>query len=99
MADGFPIEDQLKVSDNIEEIVDKTFAQVDTNKNGFIDEKELGQMLHACAQEMGIPSPPKEEVKAVLQKLDRNNDNQLSRDEFRALVVRLYEQSEQMKGK
>jgi len=99
MADGFPKEDELKVSNNIEEIVDKTFAQVDTNKNGFIDEKELGQMLNACASEIGIPNPPQEEVHAVLQKLDRNNDNQLSRDEFRALVVRLYEQSEKMKGK
>ena len=92
-------QENLNDSATINKIVDNTFKQVDLDKNGSINEYELGKMLKACAIEIGIPEPPIEEIKAVFETLDINKDKKLSKEEFRVLVERLVDYCKKLQTK
>ena len=59
--------------------VDKYFAGLDSNKDGFIDQAELCTAL----QSHGIPCCPAL-IKSIISKMDDNSDGKISIDEFKA---------------
>lgn len=56
------------------------FSQVDTDGNGFITESELGEALKTC----GI-SLPAYKVRDIISEFDRNNDGNISLEEFKSV--------------
>ncbi|KAF6728851.1 Plastin-3 [Oryzias melastigma] len=73
-----------KITKEEEEEMREIFGKIDLNSNGFISDYELGELL----KEAGHPIPGYK-VREILQELDRNRDNQISFDEFLAIVKEL----------
>lgn len=57
------------------------FGKIDLNGNGFISDYELHDLL----KEAGRPLPGYK-VREIIQKLDRNNDNKISFEEFLSII-------------
>uniref|UniRef100_A0A8C6MHE8 Plastin-3 n=1 Tax=Nothobranchius furzeri TaxID=105023 RepID=A0A8C6MHE8_NOTFU len=66
-----------KITREEEEEMREIFEKIDLDKNGFICDYELGELL----REAGHPLPGFK-VRDTLQKLDRNHDDKISFDEF-----------------
>ncbi|XP_043997232.1 plastin-3-like [Gambusia affinis] len=60
------------------------FDSIDLDKNGFISDNELGELL----TQSGHPQPGYM-IREILQKLDRNKDNKISFEEFLSIVKEL----------
>ncbi|KAF7205972.1 plastin-3 [Nothobranchius furzeri] len=73
-----------KITREEEEEMREIFEKIDLDKNGFICDYELGELL----REAGHPLPGFK-VRDTLQKLDRNHDDKISFDEFLALIKEL----------
>uniref|UniRef100_A0A8C6NYJ2 Plastin-3 n=1 Tax=Nothobranchius furzeri TaxID=105023 RepID=A0A8C6NYJ2_NOTFU len=69
-----------KITREEEEEMREIFEKIDLDKNGFICDYELGELL----REAGHPLPGFK-VRDTLQKLDRNHDDKISFDEFLAV--------------
>ncbi|KAI0989843.1 hypothetical protein GJ496_002156 [Pomphorhynchus laevis] len=70
-------EDKLKLA----------FDIYDINKNGFVDKKEMSKILTAIYDLMGVEdrsgtNDPKKRVDLVMNSLDKNHDQKISREEF-----------------
>jgi len=64
---------------NMKGNVQETFNKIDADSSGFIDVKELDQLL----KELNIPHKP-EDVKIALKEIDSDNDKTISLSEFEA---------------
>ena len=62
------------------------FTKYDSDKNNFIDLKELRNLLNDTAKEIGIPIPNEEDVGKVMVDTDKNEDKKISIEEF----IKLY---------
>ena len=67
-------------------MVDKTFADADLDKSGFVERAELAILLKSIHATMNIPAPTEEEINNELKRLDLNKDGKISKEEFRTLV-------------
>jgi Ca2+-binding EF-hand superfamily protein len=72
---------------DIREKLQMAFTMYDINKNGSIDRKEMEKIIEAIYDLLGEENrrgdnSPTERVKKIMSKLDKNNDGQLSSDEF-----------------
>jgi Ca2+-binding EF-hand superfamily protein len=74
----------------LDTIVGPMFDEFDANKNGFLEEKEITQLVGRVCETLKIPLPSNEEI---LARFDKNNDNKLSRNEFKDLVMELSKQA------
>ena len=70
-------------------IVDKTFQEADINSNGFVEKKELGVLLKKIRENLGFPPPTEKDIKNEMERLDKNKDGKISKEEFRVLVKEL----------
>lgn len=50
---------------------------MDTSGDGYLDKKELRELLNRCGQKL-----PEEDLNKILQEADKNRDNKISFDEF-----------------
>ncbi|XP_068456971.1 plastin-3-like [Clinocottus analis] len=73
-----------KITKEEMEEMKEMFEKIDLDKNGYIVDYELHELL----KEAGRPLPGYK-VREIIQKLDRNKDNQISFDEFLAIVQEL----------
>ncbi|RVE63685.1 hypothetical protein OJAV_G00138460 [Oryzias javanicus] len=73
-----------KITKEEEEEMREIFEKIDLNSNGFISDYELGELLKEAGHAL-----PGYKVREILQELDRNRDNQISFDEFLAIVKEL----------
>lgn len=98
MAEVDNKEDEINLEDPqyVDQTITKIFQETDKDKNGYIDESELEAMLINVANELGNKQPSKQEVREVLKFLDKNDDNQLSLDEFKILALRLLQYSKKI---
>lgn len=71
----------------LELVAKLAFAQIDTDKNGFIDRRELEALMKKVAQDCRIPIPNSSDVEDAMKAMDTNGDGQLSFDEFKVLVI------------
>ena len=67
-------------------MVDKTFADADLDKSGFVERAELAILLKSIHATLNIPAPTEEEINNELKRLDLNKDGKISNEEFRSLV-------------
>ena len=67
-------------------MVDKTFADADLDKSGFVERAELAILLKIIHATLNIPAPTEEEINNELKRLDLNKDGKISKEEFRTLV-------------
>jgi Ca2+-binding EF-hand superfamily protein len=54
------------------------FAELDADKNGFLDEVEIGQ----AAERLGFPFKSPAELRAAFSKLDTDGDGRVREEEF-----------------
>ena len=83
------IGDLLKNQDQVKKICKAAFDEVDTDKSGNIDQKELGILMTKISAEAKIDPPTESDVAEAMQALDTNKDGQISLDEFSVLVVEI----------
>ena len=69
-----------------EPMLNKTFSEADINKNGYIEKFELANFLKSIYRAICLPPPADTEIEKELKRLDRNDDNKISKEEFRILV-------------
>ena len=67
-------------------MVDSTFANVDLNKNSFIERNGLAILLRNIYGTLGLNPPEEKEIDDELKRLDINKDHKLSKEEFKTLV-------------
>ena len=70
----------------LDEMVETTFKNADLNKNSFIDRNELSMLLKNVYGTLGLSPPKEKEIDDELKRLDKNNDNKISQEEFKVLV-------------
>ena len=51
-------------------MVDKTFADADLDKSGFVERAELAILLKSIHATLNIPAPTEEEINNELKRLD-----------------------------
>ncbi|XP_029029699.1 plastin-3 [Betta splendens] len=73
-----------KITKDEMEEMREIFAKIDLDKNGFISDYELNELL----REAGHPLPGYM-VREIILKLDRDHDNRISFDEFLSIVQEL----------
>lgn len=80
------------MTDNdIRQAVLERFTKYDSNKSGFLEEAECREMLRDIFKETGSTRPPtNQEVRLMLQKLDRNGDGRVSKDELFLVMKEFY---------
>ena len=66
--------------------IDRLFAELDVNGNGFITHDELRQLFRACPQKADALETVAD-VELVLRKLDFTGDGQVSLAEFRSAML------------
>ena len=69
-----------------EPMLNKTFSDIDINKNGYIEKFELANFLKTIYKAIGFPSPSDSEIEKEIKRLDKNEDNKISKEELRILV-------------
>ena len=70
----------------LDEMVDTTFNNADLNKNSFIERNELAILLKSIYGTLGLNPPEEKEIDDELKRLDKNEDQKLSKEEFKVLV-------------
>jgi hypothetical protein len=73
---------------------DKVFELADTNRDGFVDQQEVYEMvLKVCIQlnrQAPIKAPSRKSVMAVYQRSDKNRDGNLNKQEFQELAAVIF---------
>lgn len=80
---------KAKINDEkaFSKIVDIAFDAADTDKSGFVERKELKEVMTQAFKQFGAPSPPSDaDIDEELKKLDKNKDGKISKEEFRVLI-------------
>lgn len=67
-------------------IVSKAFKEADTDKSGFIDEKECEAVLNKYSKDLQIDKVTPEEVTKYFNQLDRDANNKIEEKEFGKLI-------------
>ena len=69
----------------------RLFDHTDKDKNGWISHRELEQLIKKLAQEFEMDPPTSSDIDDTWEKLDKNNDEKITPDEFNDFVVELLE--------
>jgi len=88
---------QIVMSDEptFQKLVDTVFRNMDANKSGTLDSKELTAFMVQVCDDMGIQDPPTSaQAYQVFKHLDLNGDNSVTRDELTVFLRHLF--TEQM---
>ena len=84
------VESMINNDEIFDPIVESAFVEHDTNKNGFIDKKELFDCLVKVYK---LLSPEKvitkEDVNQFLQHYDTNKDEMISKSEFKPFLKKV----------
>ena len=83
------LEEILAMEDKLNIVTDMAFVAVDDDQSGSLDKQELGVVLKEVAVKMNITPPSDNDVTAVLQELDQDDDAQVSKDEFVHLITQV----------
>lgn len=75
----------------LKEVTKLAFDGVDTDGNGYVDEKELTLLMTAMAGELGIPAPGDKDVKDAFKAMDKDKNGKVTLEEFSVLVRQILE--------
>jgi len=67
-------------------IVSKAFKDADTDKSGFIDEKECEVVLNKYSKDLNIDKVTPEEVTKYFSHIDKDANNKIDEKEFGKLI-------------
>jgi Ca2+-binding EF-hand superfamily protein len=85
------IKELLDNKAKFESMCKSAFDDMDKDKSGFIDSKELEAALARLAKATGAPVPSKKDVETSLAAFDKNKDGKMSLDEFITYTRTQYE--------
>ena len=77
----------ISMKDKVRVISDMAFDAIDIDRSGQLDRDELGQTLKSVSTEMGISQPTEADIAMLLDKIDQDEDNEISKDEFEFLII------------
>ena len=63
----------------------QVFSSHDTNNSGYIDMHEFPAVMYELAQKFSQPPPREQDCYYLMQKYDKNSDNKLDMNEFKAM--------------
>ena len=66
----------------VEKVTEKAFADIDTDKSGFIERCELKPLLNKISKQLNLPFPEEKDIDEGLKQLDLNKDGKLQFSEF-----------------
>jgi calmodulin len=72
----------MKNKSELKKIMESAFRSVDIDGNDLLEKSELEQVLIQIAKDIGVESPTKEDVEDILEEIDQNGDEKLSKEEF-----------------
>lgn len=85
------IKDILNDEAKLNEVAKLAFDGVDTDKSGFVDEKELETLMKTMASDLGIQPPSPKEIKEAFDAMDTDKNGKITLGEFKALVRQILE--------
>ena len=83
------IRDILNTPEALEEIVTYVFMKIDTDGSGEIEIDEIEDLMLAFAQKIGGIMPDREEVRKMMNSIDKNGDGLIQKDELKVMVVEI----------
>lgn len=81
----------MKDPKTMKKVMEEAFRKVDIDGSGFLERGEFEQVLVQIAKEIGVDNPTREEVDDILDEIDENGDNRISRDEFSDLIEKVFQ--------
>ena len=81
----------IRDTKQLKRIMESAFRAVDIDCNGFLEKVELEQVLIQVAKDIAVESPTKDEVTDILEEIDENGDEKISKDEFQNLIQQILE--------
>ena len=81
----------MKDSKKMKKLMEEAFRKVDIDGSGFLERGQFEQVLVQIAKEIGVDNPTREEVDDILDEIDENGDNRISRDEFSELIEKVFQ--------
>lgn len=88
---GKKFESLMKDAKKMKKLMEDAFNKVDIDGNGYLDRGEFEQVLVQIAKQIGVDSPTREEVDDILDEIDENGDNRISRDQFTKLIEKVFQ--------
>ena len=70
----------------IEDIVRKAFEIYDADKSGYLERDEIKKLLDDACGELGADEITEEQLDAVIQTVDANNDGKFSFEELNMII-------------
>lgn len=86
---------KVKDPNNVKFAVDKVFADLDKNNNGFIEKDEFAKACKEIMKKHNIPEPSEEQVKEGMKLLDQNSDGKISKDEMTKIITAIFKKIEE----
>ena len=80
----------LSDPNTVKQVTEKAFAEIDTDKSGFIERKEFATVCKLLAKDLGVPEPSAQEIDESLKAIDQNNDGKISKKELGDLIAFLF---------
>lgn len=94
----FELKRILNDTQALTQIARPSFLEIDGDRSGFIEEKELFKVMVQASQSMRATAPTKEQVRVIMREIDRNQDGKINFEEFldmmRALLRRKIDELE-----
>ena len=85
------VKEILADKEKLGKVAKAAFDSVDTDHNGFLDKKELEEVMASVANDMGIDKPSPSDIDDILKELDQNSDGKISLSEFQVLIKQILE--------
>lgn len=83
------IENILSNSLQLEKLVQVAMKTVDADGSGFIDKKELGNIMRQVAMDVGDDTPTEIDVDEVFKEFDKDQDGKINFEEFKEIIIRV----------
>ena len=81
----------LDDKDKLDQLIRNAFLQIDTEKKGFLNIKEIEDVLINLANEMLIEEPNRDEIEELKLFMDPNNNQKLEYKEFYSMMRQVLE--------
>lgn len=91
MAGKKKFEELMKDAKKMKKLMEEAFRKVDIDGSGFLERGEFEQVLVQIAKEIGVDNPTRQEVDDILDEIDENGDNRISRDQFSDLIEKVFQ--------
>lgn len=91
MAKEKKFEQMMKDAKKMKKLMEDAFRKVDIDGSGFLERGQFEQVLVQIAKEIGVDNPTREEVDEILDEIDENGDNRISRKQFADLIGKVFQ--------